>query len=182
MKSGFFRSWYSELRRFDFRCKSSVLPHLSLRAGYVTLFLTSFLASRLSNDLAIIIHYGPHAYFHHGLRVYSKYGILSDGSYFPFVGSLAQFPVTLVFWVALMLTADFCAMLIHYIVDKYGHWAKTGLCFFCGVALLVFAGVFYDSYTLGLAPLYALIGGTVLTLESFSLLFRRPAKSEAQPR
>ncbi|HET6842229.1 MAG TPA: hypothetical protein VFK06_11180 [Candidatus Angelobacter sp.] len=96
------------------------------------------------------------------------------------MGNLAQFFVTLVSWVALMLAADFCSMLIHQIIDKYGHWAKTGLCFVGGVALLLFAGAFFGSDTLGLAPLYAFIGGTVLTLESFFLLFRRLAKSEAQ--
>jgi hypothetical protein len=138
----------------------------------------------LSYDLAIIIVYGPHAYFHDGLRIQKwKHELLSDGSHFSFMGNLAQFFVTLVSWGALMLAADFCSMLIHQIIDKYGHWAKTGLCFLGGAALLLFAGAFFGSDTLGLGPLYAFIGGTVLTLESFYLIFRRrrPAKSAVQP-
>ena len=170
MESGFFRSWYSELRRFDFRSSGSFLPHLSLGVGYVTLFLSSSLASGLSDDLAILIAYGPHAY-------HWKHELLSNGLHLSFMGRLAQFPVTLVFWGALMLAADFCSMLIHQIVDKYGHWAKTGLYFLGGAVLLLFAVAFYGSAPLG--PIYAFIGGPVLILESFFLLFRRPAKSEA---
>lgn len=181
-KSGSFRSWYGELKSFNAKSqRGSFLPHLGLGTGLVTVFVGSFFAAHLADALAIIIAYGPHAYFRDGLRIYDwKHGILSDGSHISFVGSLVQVPATLALWVVLILATDFCSMLVNQIVHKNGRWLKTSLCFFGGVALLLFAGSLYREGAWGAhpIPLSALIGGMVLIWKSFVLLFRRSAKSD----
>lgn len=182
-RSGFFRSWYGEIKGFGGKSRTGfLLPHLPLGTGLVTVFVSSFFAAHLADALAILIAYGPHAYFRNGLRIYDwKHGILSDGSHLSFAGGLVQVPATLTLCVALIFATDFCSMLINQSVHKKGRWLKTCFCFFGGAALLLFAGSLYREGSWGLhpVPLSALIGGTVLIWKGFGLLFTRSAKSEA---
>ena len=181
-KSGFFRFWYGEIKRFGAKSPTGFfLPHLPLGTGLVTVFVSSFFAAHLADALAIIIAYGLHAYFRDGLRIYDwKHGILSDGSHLSFIGGLVQVPTTLVLWVALIFATDFCSMLINQSIHEKGRWLKTVLCFSGGAALLLFAISLYREGSWGVhpVPLSALIGGAVLIWKSSGLLFTRSAKNE----
>lgn len=183
IKSGYLRSWYGEIKSFDAKSQRGfLLPHLHLGTGLVTVFISSFFAAHLGDALAIVVAYGPHAYFSNGLRIYDwKHGILSDGSHLSLLGAMVQIPATLVTLAALIFATDFCSALASQSVQRNGPWLKTGLCFFGGAALLLFAGSLYRDHTWGAhpIPLSAAIGGTVLIGKGFSLFFRSSAKSQA---
>ena len=183
-KAGLFRPWYYEIKNFDskFRSKAFLLPHLRVGAGLVTVFVSSFFAAHLADALAIVVAYGPRAYFHEGLRIYDwKHGILSDGSHLSFVGGLVQVPSTLVLWVALIFATDFCSMMIQHIVRRTSPWLESAFCFFGAAGLLLFAASLYHQSGWGLhpVPLSALIGGTVLIWKGFARVFRGSPKTQA---
>ena len=185
-QSGSLRTWYAGIARFNARSQRGfLLPHLPLGAGLVTIFVSSFFAAHLADALAIVIAYGPHAFFSQGLRIADwKHGILSDGSHLSAAGVLVQIPGTLALCVAFLFATDFCSMRINQIVPENRPSLKAALSLVGGAALLLFAGSLYREGAWGAhpVPLSALIGGTVLVWKGFALLFSRSATGGVSPR
>ena len=177
-----FRAWYDELKNFDTkRVPQGLSPHLGIGAGLVTVFVSSFFADHLAEALAIIVAYGPHAYFLEGLRIIDwRHGTLSNGAYLSFMGWLIEGPGTLALWVAAICGADFCSMLMQQVARRNSRWVSTAFRLVGGATLLVFAGHLYRQANWGLhpVPLSALIGGAVLIWKGFASIFAKSVEPE----
>lgn len=176
-KPGLVRAWYDEVKSFDTKtARQGFLPHLGLGAGLVTIFVSSFFAAHLADAFAVIVAYGPHAYFREGLYISDwKHGILSNGAYLSFMGKLVEVPATLMLWVAAIYGADFCSRLIHQVIRSNGRWVGMAFRLVGGAALLGFAGNLYRQANWGPhpVPLSAFIGGVVLVWKAFASIFRK---------
>jgi hypothetical protein len=141
----------------------------------------SFFAAHLADAFALIVAYGPHAYFREGLHIVDwKHGVLSTGDSLSSVGKLIRVPTTLVLMAVAVYGADFCSMLIRQVIRRNGR--RTGMAFRLvgGATLLAFAGYLYREAGSGLhpVPLSALLGGAVLLWKAFASIFRKSIKAE----
>ena len=118
-----FSAWYDDLKNFNARSiRRGPLPHLGIGAGLVTIFVSSFFAVHLANAFALIVAYGPHAYFREGLHIVDwKHDVLSTGGTLSFVGKLVQVPTTLMLIAVAVYGADFCTMLIQRAIRRNGY-------------------------------------------------------------
>ena len=141
LKPGLFRTWYDELKIFSTKTQQGgILPHLEIGASMVTVFVSSYFAANLADTFAVILAYGPHAYFQEGLRVVDwKHGLLSNSAYLSLPGRLVEVPTTLILWLGAICTADFCSMIFQEIIRRNGRWAGTAFRVVGGAALLAFA-------------------------------------------
>lgn len=176
-KPRLFRAWYDELKNFNTRpIPRGPLPHLGIGAGLVTIFVSSFFAAHLANAFALIVAYGPHAYFREGLHIVDwKHDVLSTGGTLSFVGKLVQVPTTLMLIAVAVYGADFCSMLIQQVIQRNGRWTGMAFRLMGGTALLAFARHLYGEGSWGLhpVPLSALLGGAVLVWKGFASIFRK---------
>jgi len=183
-----FRAWCDELKGFSARSRRQVnapglrvviarpLPHLGPGAFLVTAFVSAFFVAALADALAIIVPYGPRAYFHDGLRIINwKHNLLSDGEYLSPRGYVVKAFASLVLWGAAIAAVDFCSMLIQRIIRRGGRWVGIAFRLFGGAALLAFVGYIYRlaHWKPGLhpIPLSASIGGAVLIWKGLVSIF-----------
>ena len=181
-KPASFRGWYDELKNFNTRpMPRGPLPHLGIGAGVVTIFVSSFFAAHLADAFAIIVAYGPHAYFREGLYISDwKHDLLSSGAYLSFTGKLVEIPTTLMLWAATIYAADFCSMLIQQTIHRNGRWTGMAFRLAGGSTLLTFAAYLYRQGGSGLhpVPLSALIGGAVLVWKAFASISAKSIEPE----
>jgi len=181
-KTGLFGAWYDDIKKFGTKTpRQGLLPHLGTGAALVTVFVSSFFVAHLADAFAIIVAYGPHAYFREGLRISDwKHGLLSNGAYLSFGGKLVEVPTTLMLWAAAIYGADFCSMIIQQIISRNGRWTGMALRLVGGAALLAFAGHLYRQGRWGLhpVPFSALIGGAVLIWKGFASISRKLIETE----
>ncbi len=107
-KPSLFAAWYDQLKNFGTKApRRGFLPHLGPGAGLVTVFVSSFFVAHAADAFAVIIAYGPHAYFREGLNISNwKHDLLSNGAYLSFTGKLVQVPTTLILWAETIYAAD----------------------------------------------------------------------------
>jgi len=153
------------------------LPHLGPGAFVVTALVSAPFVADLTDAFAIIVAYGPHAYFHDGLHIVNwKHNLLSNGGYLSPMGHLLKVCCTLVLWGAAIGATDFCSMLIQRIIRRNGRWVEVAFRLLGGTALLAVAGYLNRQahWRLVLHPisLAALIGGAVLIWKSLASIFR----------
>ena len=181
-KPASFRGWYDELKNFNTRpMPRGPLPHLGIGAGVVTIFVSSFFAAHLADAFAIIVAYGPHAYFREGLYISDwKHDLLSSGAHLSFTGKLVEIPTTLMLWAATIYAADFCSMLIQQTIHRNGRWTGMAFRLVGGSTLLTFAAYLYRQGGSGLhpVPLSALIGGAVLVWKAFASISAKSIEPE----
>jgi len=175
-KPGLFRVWYADLQKgaAPSSQKGGFLPHLTLGAGLVVVFVSSFYASKLADALAIIVAYGPSAYFHQGLHIANwKRGILSNGESLSILGRLVQVPSMLFLWIAAIHAADFVSMVLQQYLSTSNRWMSLPIRLLGGVALLYFAYSLYQQGHWGLhpVPLSALLGGIYLLWKACTVPF-----------
>jgi len=142
----------------------------------VTALVSLYFVSYLADALAIIVAYGPNAYFREGLHVVDgKHDLLSNGAYLSFTGALVEILTTLMLWGAAILATDFGSMLIQRITQREGRWVGMIFRLIGGAALLAFAASLYRQGSWGLhpIPLSALIGGVVLIWKGLAFLSRK---------
>jgi len=152
-------------------------------AGLVTIFVSSFFAGQLASALAIIIAYGPHAYFQEGLHIVDwKHDWLSNGGYLSFTGKLIEVILTLVLWFVLIYAADFSSMCIQQIIRRNGRWLEVAFRLLGGAALLAFSAHLYRHGNWGIHPIpfSALLGGSILLLKGLALIFKTGATQTVQ--
>lgn len=182
-KPGLFRAWYDNLKNFNTRSiPRRPFPHLGIGAGLVTIFVSSFFAAHLADAFALIVAYGPHAYFREGLRIVDwKHDLLSTGGTLSFVGKLVQVPSTLVLVAVAVFGADFCSMLIQQVIRTNGRLTGTAFRLTGGIALLAFARHLYGEGSWGLhpVPLSALLGGVVLVWKGLKSILRKSIETAA---
>jgi len=181
-KPDLFRTWYAELTSFDKKSrKHGPLPHLGTGTVLVTALVSSFFVSHLASAFAVIVAYGPHAYFREGLYISDwKHDLLSSGAYLSFMGKLVEIPTTLILWAATIYAADLCSMLIQQIIHRKGRWTGMAFRLVGGSTLLTFAAYLYRQGGWGLhpVPLSALIGGAVLVWKAFASIFAKSIEPE----
>jgi len=181
-KPGLFREWYDGVKSFGTKApRQGLLPHLGTGAGLVAVFLSSFFGAHLAGAFAIIVAYGPHAYFREGLHISDwKHDLLSNGAHLSFTGKLVQILTTLMLLVFAIYGADFCSMLIQQIIRRNGRWTGTAFRLVGGAALLAFAAHLYRQGNWGLhpVPLSALIGGAALIWKTFASISRKSIETE----
>jgi len=180
-KPSLFAAWYDQLKNFGTKApRRGFLPHLGPGAGLVTVFVSSFFVAHAADAFAVIIAYGPHAYFREGLYISNwKHDLLSNGAYLSFTGKLVQVPTTLILWAGTIYAADFCSMLIQQTIRGNARWRGMVFRLVGGAALLVFASCLYRQGNWGVhpVPLSALIGGVVLVWKGFA----SPLKKSIEP-
>jgi hypothetical protein len=129
------------------------------------LLVGSFFAGQVAEPIAIIVAYGPHAFFVEGLRITDgKHDALSNGAYLSFLGKLIEVLTTLVLMVLPVYGADFGTMLIRPLVGRGAPWAGAFLRLLGSAGLLLFVRWLYRrGYPLiHPIPFAALIAGVVL--------------------
>lgn len=171
-KPGVVRLWYSTIREFKSGPpRHRALPHLTNGALIVTVVVGSFFVLAAANAIAIIVSYGPHAFFIEGLRITNwKHDMLSNGTSLSFVAKLLEVLTTLVLMGVLVLSADFAAMLIRALAARNPPWVGVLLRLLGGAGLLLFARCIYrQGYPFNHPiPLAALAGGAVLILKAIA--------------
>ncbi len=182
-KPDLFRAWYDDVKNFGTKTpRKGLLPHLGTGAALVTVFVSSFLAAHLADAFAIIVAYGPHAYFRERLYISDwKHDLLSSGAYLSFMGKLVEIPATLMLWAATIYAADFCSMLIQQTIRRNGRWTGMAFRLVGGSTLLTFAAYLYRQGGWGPhpVPLSALIGGAVLVWKAFASISAKSIEPEA---
>jgi len=182
VKPGLLREWHDEVKHFGTETpRQELLPHLGTGAGLVTIFVSSFFAAHLADAFAVIVAYGPQAYFREGLHITDwKHGLLSNGAYLSFLGKLIEVPTTLMLLVVAVYAADFCSMLIEQSIRRNGRWMGTAFRLVGGTALLAFAAHLYRQGSWGLhpVPFSALIGGAALVWKALASIARKSIETE----
>jgi hypothetical protein len=101
-----FRNWG---RRSE-RSGNQGLPNLGVVGTLLAVFVCMFLGVFIADSLAVIIAFGPHAYFADGVRIINwRNGILSNGGNLPFALEFARRSLWFFFGLVLIGLSEFLA-------------------------------------------------------------------------
>ena len=173
-KPGALTRWYRELQEDKpGRPRRGPLPHLTFGVALVTFFVASNLVTRLAEVVAIIVAYGPHAFFVGGLRITDwKHDRLSNGDFLSAPGKLIEVLLILALMVVAICGADFLSMQLQEL-SRRARWIGVLLRLVGSAALLLFGLSSYrQGYSLLPLPMVAFIAAVVLMWQAMRFAVR----------
>src|SRR5437660_11614953 len=121
-----FRAWG---QRVD-RSGHGGLPNLGFGGTLVAVFVCMFFGFFIADSGALILAFGPHAFFVDGLRVTNwRNGILSNGGTLPFALEFARRTLWLFLGLSLIGLAELSAGALRRFLFRRPRWMYTAVCF-----------------------------------------------------